>query len=301
LSFDINAYSSRLVLGDRIVDTRSEWRTFSNDEAGDDPSRIGAVRNVLLNGSQLDTIIAANSAASASLARVQGKSAQAKGEQSLVNAYKDISAMCEAISLPRSIQDIAKHLYKRVDDNKALKGRSNESIIAACIFIACRQGGVPRTIKEICTLTTVGKKDLGKAFKALEKILQTEGASASATGPDGYRPTKATSAAELMIRFCNKLGLPQKVVSACQDLAMRAQKAGTLDGRSPISIAAAGIYLISNVYGIQKTPKQIAEIAGVSDSTIRTSYRYLYNARHQLIDPSWHPGKSLDDLLPSAK
>lgn len=30
------------VLADRIIDTRSEWRTFSNDDAGnDDPSRIG--------------------------------------------------------------------------------------------------------------------------------------------------------------------------------------------------------------------------------------------------------------------
>src|SRR4051812_18720807 len=45
-----------LVLGDRIIDTRSEWRTFANDE-GDDPSRVGQAANPLLEGSQLDTII----------------------------------------------------------------------------------------------------------------------------------------------------------------------------------------------------------------------------------------------------
>lgn len=32
-----------LILGNRIIDTRSEWRTFANDEGGADPSRIGAV------------------------------------------------------------------------------------------------------------------------------------------------------------------------------------------------------------------------------------------------------------------
>ena len=45
------------MLGDRIIDTRSEWRTFADDDNGDDPSRVGAASNPLLKGSQLDTII----------------------------------------------------------------------------------------------------------------------------------------------------------------------------------------------------------------------------------------------------
>lgn len=291
--------SCRLVLGDRIVDTRSEWRTFSNDEGGDDPSRVGAARNDLLNGSQLDTIIASKDASGAALAKIQGRNTAMKGERGLVQAYKDISAMCEAISLPRSIQDIAKHLYKRADDTKSLKGKSNESVIAACIFVGCRQGGVPRTIKEICTLTTIPKKDLGKAFKALEKILQAEGTSTPGGAmQDQYVPTKATNAAELMIRFCNKLSLPQKIVSACQELAKNAQRAGTLDGRSPISIAAAGIYLVSALFNCPKSPKQISEVAGVSDSTIRTSYKLLWTSREQLVDASWYSGRDLDESIP---
>ena len=37
---DLICGSCGMVLSDRVVDTRSEWRTFSNsDEAGDDPSR----------------------------------------------------------------------------------------------------------------------------------------------------------------------------------------------------------------------------------------------------------------------
>lgn len=287
----------RLVLGDRIIDTRSEWRTFSNDEGGDDPSRVGGVRNDLLNGSQLDTIIAGRSGNGTNLAKMQGKNAAVRGERSLMQAYKDIGAMAEAISLPRSIQDIAKHLYKRVDDSKALKGKSQESIIAAAIFLACRQGNVPRTIKEICTLTSVTKKELGKAFKALEQILQVSGG-VPGTNQDGYAPTRATSAAELMIRFCNKLGLSQKIVSACQDLALRAQRAGTLDGRSPISVAAAGIYMVSYIFGDPRSPKQIGDVASVSDSTIRTSYRFLWGDRHNLIDPAWHKGVELDDVVP---
>lgn len=34
-----------------------------------------------------------------------------------------------------------------MSDGKALKGRSNDAIAAACMYIACRQEGVPRTFK----------------------------------------------------------------------------------------------------------------------------------------------------------
>lgn len=41
----------------RVIDVGSEWRTFSNEKAGVDPSRVGGPENPLLNGSDLCTII----------------------------------------------------------------------------------------------------------------------------------------------------------------------------------------------------------------------------------------------------
>ena len=44
-------------------------------------------------------------------------------------------------------QDRASTLFKQVHEGKALKGRSNDAIASACMYIACRQEGVPRTFK----------------------------------------------------------------------------------------------------------------------------------------------------------
>lgn len=165
-----------LVLGDRIVDTRSEWRTFSNDDQGtDDPSRVGDGANPLLNGSQLQTTIAFGDGTGRSrdLHRAQNKSANDKSTKSLLQAYKEIGAHCDAVNIPKNVSDTAKHLFKLVDDAKAFKGKSQEAIIAGCIFIACRQCGVPRTFREIYALTKVSKKDIGRTFKALEKFFAT--------------------------------------------------------------------------------------------------------------------------------
>lgn len=92
------------------------------------------------------------------LAASRVSKSESAGGRNLSSAYRDIATMCEAISLPRGIVDTSKQLFKRVDEEKLLKGKATDAIIAACIFIACRQGRVPRTFKEIVALTSVPKK-----------------------------------------------------------------------------------------------------------------------------------------------
>ena len=49
-----------------------------------------------------------------------------------------------------SFQDRANTLFKQMTDTGGLRGRSSEANCAACLYIGCRQEGVPRTFKEIC-------------------------------------------------------------------------------------------------------------------------------------------------------
>lgn len=46
-----------------------------------------------------------------------------------------------------SPQDRTNNLFKQVYEQKSLKGRANDAIASACLYIACRQEGVPRTFK----------------------------------------------------------------------------------------------------------------------------------------------------------
>lgn len=177
-SGDMVCGSCGLVLGDRIVDTRSEWRTFSNDDQGnDDPSRVGDGANPLLNGSQLQTSISFGDGPNGrnrELHRAQNKATHDKGTKGLLTAYKEVGALCDAIGIPKNVSDTAKHLFKMVHDAGAFKGKSQETIIAGCIFIACRQCKVDRTFREIFALTKVTKAEIGRIFKALEKFFAAQ-------------------------------------------------------------------------------------------------------------------------------
>jgi len=302
-SGDLVCGSCGLVIGDRIVDTRSEWRTFSNDDQGtDDPSRVGDGANPLLNGSQLTTSIAYGDGKNHDLHRAHGRSTADKATKGLLAAYKEIGAHCDAINIPKNVSDTAKHLFKLVDDAKAFKGKSQEAIIAGCIFIACRQCGVPRTFREVYALTKVPKKEIGRTFKALEKFFASlNGGSTQGTAPaDEYKATTSTNAKDLCLRYCSQLGLKsQQFVKVSQGLADKMSTVGDLAGRSPLSVAAACIYMASYLLGKPKTPKEISTVAGVSDGTIRTAYKYLYQERERLIEKEWiADGKGNMDNLP---
>ena len=172
-SGDMVCGSCGLVLGDRIVDTRSEWRTFSNDDqAGDDPSRVGDAANPLLNGAQLQTGISyngGNAGRNRDLQRAQNKVTHDKTTKALLTAYREIDTFCESMSIPKSVADSAKGQFKEVYEAGAFRGKSQETIIAGVIFISCRQHKVPRTFREIFALTKVSKGTL-QSLELLQSI-----------------------------------------------------------------------------------------------------------------------------------
>lgn len=302
---DIVCGSCGLVLSDRVVDTRSEWRTFSNDDQnGDDPSRVGDAGNPLLDTEDLSTMISyvpENVKAGRELNRAQSKSLVDKKDNALAAAYAKISQMCDGYQLPKIVQDGAKEVYKLVYDERRLRGKSQESIMAAAIFIGCRKANVARTFKEIWALTNVPKKEIGKVFKVMKLVIQEKNES----NPNAYslikdsEQTTQTSAEDLIRRFCSHLGLNNEVTNAAEFIARRCKESGILAGRSPITIAATVIYMASLIFGADVTPSKIASKTGVSDGTIKTSYKVMYEEKDKLIDPSWvESGKVKLDNLP---
>lgn len=302
----VNEYSSGdtvcadcgLVLGERIVDTRSEWRTFSNDDSnGADPSRVGEAANPLLNGSQLETKIEYQPGTkSLDLQRAHKKASETTTNRVLVTAYAEIGAFCEAIQITPHVSTTAKTLFKLVHDNKALKSKPQSAVIAGCIFIACRQCLVPRTFTEIFALTQISKKEIGRIFKLLEKFFITHGTTKPSVPakPGGdtdasyeYAVTTATAAHALMIRFCNGMNLGPKITTVAEEVAKRVDQNDLLCGRSTLTSCGAVIYLVSHLMGNQRTIKAVSAAVGVGQNTLRAAYKHLKAGHEKILDPSW--------------
>jgi len=268
-----------LVVGDRVIDVGSEWRTFSNDKGGEDKSRVGGAENSLLGSSDLSTMIgpgrgAASFTSDGTPIYTNRQGRQSTSDRTLINAFRIIAGMADRINLPKTIVDRANVLFKMVSDGKNLKGRSNDAIAAACLYIACRQEGVPRTFKEIVAVSTVSKKEIGRCFKLILKA--HEGTS-----------VELITTADFMSRFCGNLSLSREVQKAATCIAKKAVDLDIVPGRSPISVAAAAIYMASQASDDKRTQRDIAEIAGVADVTIRQSYKLMLPRAAELFPPDF--------------
>ena len=70
--------------------------------------------------------------------------------------------------------------------------------------------------------------------------------------------------------------LNKMVEKAATSIARKAVDMDIVPGRSPISVTAAAIYMASQATDTRKTQKEIGDIAGVADVTIRQSYKLMY-------------------------
>lgn len=72
-------------------------------------------------------------------------------------------------------------LYKEVHEQKQLKGRANDAVAAACLFISCRQEEVPRSFKEICAVSRHSKKEIGRCYKLIRLVTDQAAVPAAST------------------------------------------------------------------------------------------------------------------------
>ncbi|XP_010785743.1 transcription initiation factor IIB-like [Notothenia coriiceps] len=135
---------------------------------------------------------------------------------------------------------------------------------------------------EICAVSRISKKEIGRCFKLILKALETS--------------VDLITTGDFMSRFCSNLGLPKQVQMAATYIARKAVELDLVPGRSPISVAAAAIYMASQASAEKKTQKEIGDIAGVADVTIRQSYRLIYPRAAELFPTDFKFDTPVDKL-----
>lgn len=302
-SGDVVCTDCGLVVGTRIIDTRSEWRTFANDDqAGDDPSRVGGPQDIFQDSEQLSTSVAfSETKQHKALARTQNNANVDKAGRSLQDAYSKIQQYVDFMQGGSNVVNGAKHVYKLTDKHKFMKGKQ-EVVIAACIFVAYRKVKNDRTFKEIANVTHLSKKEVGRVYKQLEsflKRLKTE-TPGDAVSLDTVTDVSHTSAGAIALvgRWVSQLGFKNSNVltNIGKGLVEQADRTGVA-GKSPLSQAAACIYMAGYLVGDPKTSAEVANAAGVSDGTIKSAYKHLYLARDKLVKKEWlENGAKMENL-----
>jgi len=262
------------VVDDRIADSGPEWRAF-DDEQRAKRTRVGAPLTFTIHDKGLSTMIDWHDRDTYGKDLSPGQRAQVyrlrkwqrrvrvsdATERNLAFALSELSKMSSSLNLPKNILETASVIYRKAVKRRLIRGRSIQGVTAAALYMSCRQCGVARTLDEIAHVSTVNKKEIGRSYRFMVKELET------------FVPPSTPS--YYISRFSNQLGLAGKV----ETIALRAlQVAGRMrltSGRGPTGIAAAATYIASVLAGEKRTQREIAEIANVTEVTIRNRYKEL--------------------------
>ncbi len=152
-------------------------------------------------------------------------------------------------------------IEKVIDKNPCPRNESIEGVASAVLYIACRQCGVPRTLDEVSNVSRVSRKEISRIYMSVSRKL---GLKLIPTSPADYIP-----------RMCSGLNLHNETQSKAMEILMQASDKGLGIGKSPISVAAAAIYISAIITGDKRTQRDIAEVSGITEVTIRNRYKEL--------------------------
>ena len=215
-------------------------------------------------------------------------------EKELLTTIKSIESKCQKYQIKQPIIDTAKTLYKKIRDYKHTKGKrkgknmimrciNRRSMIAACVFIACKLQNEPRSPKEIADLYDLEIKHVNRGYRKFLNLISID---------NFYNEFKSSKSTDFIERYSLKLGLAEKYIEIAKDISKNIHKLDIVSTHEPSSVAAGCLLLVSKIHGLTSiTKKKISEVFQISDVTISKTYRRIFHY-HQIIT-----NNTLTDLI----
>jgi len=258
-----------LVVEDKMVEFGQEWREFESNDAAK-LRRTGAP----MTYTQYDQGLGTEVGQKADLFKLGGKNRSkffrlrkwqyrisTAIERNLKLALAELKRVSSYLKLPKSVEEEAARIYTLAVQRGLVRGRSMESVVAGALYAACRRHEVPRTLDELSEASGIEKKEIGRTYRFVTREL---GITILPSNPADY-----------IARFASSLKLSPETQSKSVEILEKAQKVELTSGRGPTGIAAAALYVSALLHGEKRTQREVADVAGVTEVTIRNRYKEL--------------------------
>jgi transcription initiation factor TFIIB len=255
------------VLAEKTEDTGPEFRTYTLEQFNS-RTRSGAGSSLTIHDRGLSTTIdhgnkdaSGNSLSShtkntfSRLRIWDNRSKSGPTEQNLRKAFNLLNTIKSQLVIPDSTMEESAYIYRKAVAMKMTRGRSIDSVLCASLYAACRKAGIPRTLREIANVANVRKKDLTKAYRLLIRSLDLK--------IEPFDPS------DFVTRVSSMIGTGEKTRRDALDILKKAEVKGLCTGKHPMVLVSAAVYLAAIANCENKTQKNIAKAAGITNISIR--------------------------------
>ena len=263
-----------IVMLDKIQESRPEWRAFTADD-GNDRSRTGTPSSLARHDMGLSTVIGrADKDASGNAIDVSMRStmdrlrawdfrtqAHTPTDRNLRQAFSELERLKDKLGLSDVIIEKTAYIYRKAQERGLVRGRTISSVLAAAMYIACRESGTSRTLKDIASISNIKRKDIARTYRLL--VLELN-----------YK-IPMVDPIKCIVRVANKANLSEKTKRLAMNIMHSVTRSGISAGKDPMGLAASVLYLSCMNTGESRTQTEISEAAGVTEVTVRNRYKNL--------------------------
>lgn len=262
------------VINEEYLDENPE--PTNNDNENSTNSRYGAPTSFFFPKASLGTKIVSKGYNRLSLLQKQGQ--MPYKEKSLMDVLETIQSKCKKYGITQTIIDSAKILYKKVSESVHSKGKrigkniimrciNRRSMIAACLFHACKLQKETRSPKEIADIYDLEIKHVNRGCRKFCDIIDSNTL---------FYQIKSSQSFDFIERFSKKLNIDKKYIEAAKDVSNNIHRLDLASTHEPPSVASGCILLVAQHYNLQLSKKQISDIFGISDVTISKTFRKIW-------------------------
>jgi transcription initiation factor TFIIB len=177
------------------------------------------------------------------------------------NAFFKLDILKDRLGLSDSVVEKTAYIYRKAQERGLVRGRTISGVLAAAIYIACREMGISRTLKDIASYSNVKFKELAKSYRLLLLELDLK---VPIVDPMKY-----------IVKVANKANLSEKTKRQAAQMMYNVTSREISTGKNPMGLAASVLYVSSIKTGENATQRSLSDAAGVSEVTLRATFKDL--------------------------
>ncbi|MGA7603331.1 MAG: transcription initiation factor IIB, partial [Nitrososphaeraceae archaeon] len=264
-----------IVISDRIADfAHEESHAFTLEELNN-RVRTGPPRSFAVHDMGLSTVIGrGNRDASGQLLNASMRSTierlrtwdlrlqvNKSEDRSLRQAFYELNRYKEKLGLTDTIIEKAAYIYRKAQQRGMVRGRTILGLLAAAVYIACREMQTSRTLSDIADTTSVKRKDIAKNFRTLVFELNIR--------------SPALDPMKCIAKIADNANITERTRREAMKLMTVIVRKELSAGKEPMGLAATVLYISCKKAGENKSQLELARASGVTDVTIRNRFNHL--------------------------
>jgi transcription factor IIIB subunit 2 len=187
-------------------------------------------------------------------------------ETTLANGRRRIQDVASRMRLPNYFVDAAHRFFTVAVEKNFVQGRRTTHVVAACLYIACRQQQSQHMLIDFSDALQVNVYTLGTCFLKFRRLLGLK--------------LKIVDPALYIYRFAAHLDLDEKanaVALTALRLVGRMKRDWIVAGRRPAGICAAALLIAARAHGFTKHHQDVTKILRVCGMTVHQRIKDFEN------------------------